>query len=381
MRVLKPIEAAYAADNVYRVMHSNDLTVFHPSIEEHFNLSAGKRISGTSGALLLKSKTGFGVISKGKGDYRGDAIMVFRGTKLMPHDLITDANVGFQTSATGKIVHAGFNNVFKSMEGEIARFLRGLNPHRIHCVGHSLGGALATLAADYVAEKNIARPVLYTFGCPRVGGRTFAESLTHEAGESNIFRVYHKNDPVSMIPLWPFIHVPMPGTECFVDSSLSLLQAHSMENYINSVSSANSYSSLKIKQPGMDWDSQVEAWLGSKSVVGFTIHTMKMIHNAIMYLVKKVFKLLGIGIQAGLSAGLTFLDQLSMLLAKGAKASKEVAEGVGNLLTRILAMLGRGLRKIGEVTIDFIRWVFSTLSRSLYQMAGSSIAAVHSVLR
>ncbi len=380
MKVLKPIEAAYAADNVYRVMHSNDLSVFHPSVENNFNLSAGKRISGTSGALIFKSKTGFGVISKGKGDFKGDAIIVFRGTKLMPHDLLTDLNVGFQTSSTGKIVHAGFNNVFKSMEADISRYLRGLNPNRIHCVGHSLGGALATMAADFIAEKNIARPVLYTFGCPRVGSRSFAENLTSQAKESNIFRVYHKSDPVSMIPLWPFMHVPMPGTECFIESNLSLLKAHSMENYITSVSGATSWSSLKIKQPNMDWDSQVEAWLGSKSVVSFSLHTMKMIHNAIMYLVKKVFRTLGITIQAGLSAGLTFLDQLAVLLEKGAKASKEVAEGVGNLLHRILAMLGRGIRKVGEITLDFIRWVFMTLSRSLYQMAGTSIAAVHSIL-
>lgn len=380
MKVLKPIEAAYAADNVYRVMHSSDMSVFHPSLEQNFNLSAGQRISGTSGALILKSRTGFGVISKGKGDFKGDAIIVFRGTKLMPHDLLTDMNVGIQSSSTGKLVHAGFNNVFRSMEADISRYLRGMNPSRIHCVGHSLGGALATMAADYITEKNIARPVLYTFGCPRVGTRSFAEHLTMQANESNIFRVFHKKDPVSMIPLWPFTHVPAPGTECYIDSSHSMLRAHSMENYIDSVSHTNSWVPLKVRQPTMDWDNQVETWLGSRSVVGFTFNTLTMIHNAILYLVKKVMRTLGVGLQAGLTAGLTFIDQLSMYLAKGAKASKEVAEEVGGLLHRILAMLGRGIRKVGEITLDFIRWVFMTLSRSLYQMASSSIAAVHGML-
>lgn len=380
MKTLSPIEAAYAADNVYRVMHSNDLSVFHPSVESKFNLSAGKRISGTSGALIFKTKTGFGVISKGKGEFKNDAIIVLRGTKLMPHDLLTDMNVGIQTSSTGKAVHAGFNNVFKTLEGDISRFLRGMNPEHVHCVGHSLGGALATMAADFIAEKNIARPVLYTFGCPRVGSRSFAENLTSKVKEQNIFRVYHKSDPVSMIPLWPFTHVPLPGTECFIESNLSLLKAHSMGNYITSVNGATSWANLKIKQPNMNWDGQVEAWLGSKSMLSFSFHTMSMIHNAIMYLVKKVFRTLGIGFQVGLSAGLTFLDQLAIFLEKGAKASKEVAGHVGNLLQRILAMLGRGIQKIAEVTGDFIRWVFMTLSRSLYQMATSSISAVHSMM-
>lgn len=379
MKVLKPIEAAYAADNVYRVMYSNDLSIFHPSLESKFNLSAGTRFKGVSGAMVFKSKSGFGVIAKGKGEFKGDAIIAVRGTSQVPYDLLTDFNIGIQTSSTGKLVHAGFNKTFKSFESDITRFLRGMNPHRIHCIGHSLGGALATLVADMIAEKNIARPVLYTFGAPRTGVRQFAESLTNRVKDKNIFRVCHSNDVVPMIPLWPFMHVPQPGTECYVKSPLILKSAHSMEGYIDSVANAD-WPGLKVKAPKMDWDAEVETWLGSKSIISFSFHTMKMINNAIIYILKKIIGL-GMNVLFGtVTTGLTLLDQMAMLLEKGARASKEVAGYVMRLMQKILSMLGRAVHTVAELTIGFIRYVLTALSRSLYQIANSAITTVHSAL-
>jgi predicted lipase len=45
--------------------------------------------------------------------------------------------------------------------------------------GHSLGAALATLlaleaTAKLLQQKNILRPRVYTYGCPRVGDNVFA---------------------------------------------------------------------------------------------------------------------------------------------------------------------------------------------------------------
>ena len=43
------------------------------------------------------------------------------------------------------------------------------SPPRIWITGHSLGGALATLAAIDLAKQHPGCPLcLYTFGCPRV---------------------------------------------------------------------------------------------------------------------------------------------------------------------------------------------------------------------
>ena len=48
---------------------------------------------------------------------------------------------------------------------------------KVMCTGHSLGGAVATLAAhDIVTFCGVApeRISCYTFGCPRVGNHAFA---------------------------------------------------------------------------------------------------------------------------------------------------------------------------------------------------------------
>ena len=52
-----------------------------------------------------------------------------------------------------------------------------------HCAGHSLGGALATLAAHSFATRALelgAQPAVtcYTFGSPRAGNPAFAREYT-----------------------------------------------------------------------------------------------------------------------------------------------------------------------------------------------------------
>jgi thioesterase domain-containing protein len=46
-------------------------------------------------------------------------------------------------------VHIGFNQTFNNMLPEIKDFLKNNKPEgQIHCIGHSLGGPVASLAAD-----------------------------------------------------------------------------------------------------------------------------------------------------------------------------------------------------------------------------------------
>ncbi|MEO0973236.1 MAG: lipase family protein, partial [Pseudomonadota bacterium] len=65
--------------------------------------------------------------------------------------------------------------------------------------GHSLGGAMATMAsARLVAED---RPFFgaYTFGQPRAGTREFARAFAAEAGE-RYFRFQNNSDIVTRLP-------------------------------------------------------------------------------------------------------------------------------------------------------------------------------------
>lgn len=62
-------------------------------------------------------------------------------------------------------------------------------------IGHSLGGALATISAFYCIDRNIIKnePVLITFGQPRVGNDLFARYLTENIKQ--IYRIARLKTP------------------------------------------------------------------------------------------------------------------------------------------------------------------------------------------
>ena len=48
---------------------------------------------------------------------------------------------------------------------------------KVYITGHSLGGALAILAAYDLAQLYATRTfVIYTFGCPRIGNHVFSDA-------------------------------------------------------------------------------------------------------------------------------------------------------------------------------------------------------------
>ncbi|KAH7708821.1 Protein F25A2.1, partial [Aphelenchoides avenae] len=67
--------------------------------------------------------------------------------------------------------------------------------------GHSLGGALASLAAGSLAQQGIypsANIRLYTFGQPRTGNVAYAQAIEHLVPEA--YRVVHSHDIVPHVP-------------------------------------------------------------------------------------------------------------------------------------------------------------------------------------
>jgi hypothetical protein len=75
-------------------------------------------------------------------------------------------------------------------------------------IGHSLGGALATIAATvFGAMYPDARHVCMTFGSPRVGDDNFVREFTKQCDES--VRSVNQEDPVPLIPSsCNYSHVP-----------------------------------------------------------------------------------------------------------------------------------------------------------------------------
>ena len=202
---LTPKEAIGAAGAVYLIKDGlNVAQAFKlPEVNKHFNFSKGAdRFSAASGMFEFKQSAGFAVMAMGKEQYENQAILVCRGTEGFK-DWLSDFNIGAQISRSGHVVHAGFNRIYNQFRSDILRFVDAHQPSAIHCVGHSLGGALANLAADTLLDRG-HRTKLYTFGAPRVGTNSFANKLSRQPrlGVNNIFRVYHSSDPVSMIPLF-----------------------------------------------------------------------------------------------------------------------------------------------------------------------------------
>jgi hypothetical protein len=118
------------------------------------------------------------------------AILVFRGTDSK-RDYVTDMECGILPRAQNKAgVHKGFRKALESVWDEIEKELsRLICP--IFYTGHSLGAALAILAAARYAPRAV-----YTFGSPRVGNEAFATSLQTVP----IHRVVDNKDAAALLP-------------------------------------------------------------------------------------------------------------------------------------------------------------------------------------
>jgi len=108
------------------------------------------------------------------------AFVAFEGTNEIK-DWLTNGDVRFVKGTWGW-VHKGFRDGLNKVWPDMKRFL---NDHAdafesIWFTGHSLGGALAMLAAaDFLVEKGKVDGV-YTFGQPRVGDGIFRRYFDHK---------------------------------------------------------------------------------------------------------------------------------------------------------------------------------------------------------
>ena len=130
-----------------------------------------------------------------------DRVMLIsiRGTQGLK-DILTDLD-GRQEPFSGGVgqAHRGFHGGFKAAQAFVQRYLDAFyHPdHSIIVCGHSLGGAIALLLAEWLRrEPKQPQVQLYTFGAPRAGDRTFvqgAQELIHH-------RLVNHNDLVPGVP-------------------------------------------------------------------------------------------------------------------------------------------------------------------------------------
>lgn len=132
------------------------------------------------------------------------AILAFRGTEISD---IKDAFIDLaillvaepDNSATTCKAHRGFHLALNCVWKEVNQYLsdyRKAHPHSEICfTGHSLGGALATLALSRFEGGGGS---LYTFGCPRVGNEAFCQRVAAMA-DRGVYRFANRNDPVTHV--------------------------------------------------------------------------------------------------------------------------------------------------------------------------------------
>lgn len=153
-------------------------------------------------------------------------IVAFRGTEITQiKDLETDAELELIDGPVGR-VHKGFYRGLKNVwgDGHDDGMLAFLNKHldnnqSLWFCGHSLGAALATLAAAEYVFKNSGRiNGLYTIGQPRTGNWSFARQFDKVLLNKS-YRFINNNDVVTRVPLPGFIlkytHI---GNALYIDS-------------------------------------------------------------------------------------------------------------------------------------------------------------------
>jgi hypothetical protein len=188
-----------------------------------------------------------------------EVVVLFRGTvPSSVDDDLTDLHMTTeQCLLSGQScgsVHSGFWNTFqgvrKELQDSLASIVSTWPSQSFVFVGHSLGGAVATLAAldftRYASGYDHVR--LYTYGRPRVGHSDFAD---FERSQTSFFKgsyryVNHKwdasissvDDPVTILPPY-FQHGvdPIPlaiSQKVYDDNTVVELVMHYLDTYISS---------------------------------------------------------------------------------------------------------------------------------------------------
>ena len=154
-------------------------------------------------------------------------IVAFRGTASI-RNWITDAQFERITLVSGvdgssSKVHKGFNVAWNAILPRLFHTLGDTaNAHAckpLFITGHSLGGALAVLAALALQRNGFPIAQVYTFGQPRIGNGDFKKCYEAALG-GRTFRLVYQEDVVARFPHLPAWHDPYRhvGTEVFLPS-------------------------------------------------------------------------------------------------------------------------------------------------------------------
>ncbi|MBN1442555.1 MAG: lipase family protein [Planctomycetes bacterium] len=139
---------------------------------------------------------------------RGESIfLAFRGTSTV-FEWIQDAKIAqvdYTFVAGGGLTEQGFTEIYASLRDDVLakidELAAGDSYSKLYVTGHSLGGALAVLAApDLIENGPVPSVFMYNFGAPRVGDPDAFVPLYDTLLGVNSWRIVNTRDAVTDQP-------------------------------------------------------------------------------------------------------------------------------------------------------------------------------------
>jgi triacylglycerol lipase len=132
------------------------------------------------------------------------AIVAFRGTESIGNALTDVETALIRQAIFPGLVHYGFSRAAEVVYPTVRTLLTAMDRRLpIWVTGHSLGGAMASLAAHRLAHEGFPVRSTYTYGSPRPGDRHF-----RDAYRVPNYRFVNDNDLVPHLPFrWCYRHV------------------------------------------------------------------------------------------------------------------------------------------------------------------------------
>lgn len=335
------------------------------SVLEAFDLK-GKAVFGESGGPLLHKASGFGIVVAGKGRYAGDVAVVCRGTDTA-RDWLTNFNAGLDKGPAGLPVHTGFSRTYGTMVtgvDQAFKQLRHPNPTNIHVVGHSLGGALASLFAMKFAQEGRGNVHLYTFGAPRAGTGFFTDALNAALDPAQVKRVHALADVVPMVPIFPFAH-HMGGLRTDRGGQLISVSAHNMRTNYRPAVWQKDWGTLAATASNLDDLKSVDYWVNLAADSSASPWSAATFHAIGMGL-KGILRVINVTLGTGVTGAATVLDRIVLALVQGITfIGEQISFWTRKLIEGIGHFLGRALSAGQDITTAFLRYVLGLMLASI----------------
>lgn len=333
-------------------------------------------------AMVAKTGTssrdfGFGVVYDYGSGGLNHTVIAFRGTKFTRmSDWITNAQIVQVAGVAGFALHRGFAECYKQMQSDVNKIVNETPGRPVHFIGHSLGGAIATIAAADVARAGTVTPHLYTFGCPRLGGPAMEMAMRRLVPADRIRTVFDIADPVAQIPFFPFYPLSHGALALNGGGPLISVAAHSMQtSYIPQLKGSSWPTSVQVPLKTVDQLLDLaEAHDGTLSGRGYYFLGMAL---------RKILAIMEPGafmVNLGASAGFALLDYMAYLLASGAASVVRVGDAILRFVKIALRIVGllswSATVSMADLTRRFFRFLFDRLAQPVLAVARSAVASV-----